>query len=115
MDEKKYLKRIEINNQIMHGKPVIKGTRLPVDIIVEKILIGHPSAWNMAYKNVHNRENFRTYIRYMEETNKKYGLHANWYNRITTISMLSLLFAPDVQRLKLNVTQESKPRPVYVS
>ena len=41
MDEKKYLKRIEINNQIMHGKPVIKGTRLPVDIIVEKIAFGH--------------------------------------------------------------------------
>ena len=41
MDEKKYLKRIEINNQIMHGKPVIKGTRLPVDIIVEKIAYGH--------------------------------------------------------------------------
>lgn len=40
MDEKKYLKRIEINNAIMHGKPVIKGTRLPINIIVEKIAYG---------------------------------------------------------------------------
>ena len=40
MIEKNLLKRIEINPQIMLGKPVIKGTRLPVEIIVEKVAYG---------------------------------------------------------------------------
>jgi uncharacterized protein (DUF433 family) len=40
MTEKTLLKRIAIDPKIMLGKPVIKGTRLPVDIIVEKIAYG---------------------------------------------------------------------------
>ena len=40
MNEKNLLKRIEINPDVMLGKPVIKGTRLPVEIIVEKIAYG---------------------------------------------------------------------------
>lgn len=31
------LDRIEINSQIMMGKPVIKGTRIPVEIILRKL------------------------------------------------------------------------------
>ena len=34
------LKRIEINSDIMLGEPVIKGTRLPAALIVEKIAYG---------------------------------------------------------------------------
>lgn len=34
------LRRIVINSKIMLGKPVIKGTRLPVELIVEKIAYG---------------------------------------------------------------------------
>ena len=34
------LKRIEISSTIMLGKPVIKGTRLPAALIVEKIAYG---------------------------------------------------------------------------
>jgi len=30
-------KRIEINPKIMFGKPVIKGTRIPVEIILRKL------------------------------------------------------------------------------
>ena len=30
-------KRIEINPKIMVGKPVIKGTRIPVEIILRKL------------------------------------------------------------------------------
>jgi len=40
MTEEKLLKRIVINPKIMLGKPVIKGTRVPVEIIVEKIAYG---------------------------------------------------------------------------
>ncbi len=41
MDEKILLKRIERNADIMFGKPVIKGTRLPVDILLEKLAYGY--------------------------------------------------------------------------
>ncbi|MBI5740272.1 MAG: DUF433 domain-containing protein [Nitrospirae bacterium] len=34
------LTRIETNPDIMFGKPVIKGTRLPVEIILEKLAYG---------------------------------------------------------------------------
>ncbi len=40
MTEEKLLKRIVTNPKIMFGKPVIKGTRLTVEIIVEKIAYG---------------------------------------------------------------------------
>ena len=40
MTEERLLKRIVINPKIMLGKPVIKGTRLPVETIVEKIAYG---------------------------------------------------------------------------
>ncbi len=34
---KELLNRIEINPSIMLGKPVIKGTRIPVETILEKL------------------------------------------------------------------------------
>lgn len=40
MTEKDLLKRIVINPKIMLGKPVIKGTRLTVEIIIEKLAYG---------------------------------------------------------------------------
>ena len=40
MTEKTLLKRIVVNPKIMLGKPVIKGTRLPVEIIIEKVAYG---------------------------------------------------------------------------
>ena len=40
MEKHSLIERIEINPSIMLGKPVIKGTRLPVSIIVEKIDYG---------------------------------------------------------------------------
>jgi len=33
----KLLERIEIDPRVCNGKPVIKGTRLPVEIIIEKV------------------------------------------------------------------------------
>jgi uncharacterized protein (DUF433 family) len=40
MTEKTLLKRIVVDPKIMLGKPVIKGTRLPVEIIVAKVAYG---------------------------------------------------------------------------
>jgi len=40
MTEKALLRRIAVDPKIMLGKPVIKGTRLPVEIVVEKIAYG---------------------------------------------------------------------------
>ena len=41
MDGKNLLSRIERNPEIMFGKPVIKGTRLPVDLLLEKLAYGY--------------------------------------------------------------------------
>ncbi len=40
MKEEGLLKRVTTNPDIMLGKPVIKGTRLTVEIIVEKLAYG---------------------------------------------------------------------------
>ena len=40
MREEALLKRITVNPEIMLGKPVIRGTRLPVDLILEKLAYG---------------------------------------------------------------------------
>lgn len=40
MNPRTLLKRIAIEPTVMLGKPVIKGTRMPVDLIVEKIAFG---------------------------------------------------------------------------
>jgi uncharacterized protein (DUF433 family) len=38
--EKQLLRRVMTDPRIMFGKPVIRGTRLPVDMIVEKVAYG---------------------------------------------------------------------------
>jgi uncharacterized protein (DUF433 family) len=40
MKKDKLLSRIERNPEIMFGKPVIKGTRLPIELILEKLAYG---------------------------------------------------------------------------
>lgn len=37
----KYFERIEINPRIMMGKPVIKGTRIPVHVILNLLAEGY--------------------------------------------------------------------------
>ena len=37
-----YLERIEMNPKIMVGKPIIKGTRIPVELIVRMVAQGIP-------------------------------------------------------------------------
>ena len=38
---KNWKEHIEGNPEIMYGKPVIKGTRIPVDLILEKMSNGY--------------------------------------------------------------------------
>ena len=38
--KERLLDRIELNPEVMLGKPVIRGTRLPVEIILEKLAFG---------------------------------------------------------------------------
>ena len=40
MNQEMLLQRITINPNIMSGKPVIKGTRLTVELVVEKLAYG---------------------------------------------------------------------------
>ena len=40
MKKEKLLSRIELNPKIMFGKPIVKGTRLPVELILEKLAYG---------------------------------------------------------------------------
>jgi len=40
MKTRKLLRRITMEPTVMLGKPVIKGTRMPVDLLVEKIAFG---------------------------------------------------------------------------
>ncbi|MBU4321442.1 MAG: DUF433 domain-containing protein, partial [Nitrospinae bacterium] len=35
-----YIDRIEINPRVCNGKPVIKGTRIPITVILEQIAEG---------------------------------------------------------------------------
>ncbi len=37
---KNWKNHIEANPEIMYGKPVVKGTRIPVDLILEKLSFG---------------------------------------------------------------------------
>jgi uncharacterized protein (DUF433 family) len=41
MEERKLINRIERNPEIMFGKAIIKGTRLPVDLLLEKMAYGY--------------------------------------------------------------------------
>jgi uncharacterized protein (DUF433 family) len=41
---KNLLKRIEVNPAVMLGKPVIKGTRIPVELLIRKLSEGATEA-----------------------------------------------------------------------
>ena len=55
---------IELNPDIMYGKPVLIGTRIPVDLIIEKLSLGE-SIENMiaAYPTI-NREKVLSCLAY---------------------------------------------------
>lgn len=60
----KFLGRIEINPKIMLGKPVIKGTRLPVEILLEKLAQGYTNKELMAEYPFLTEEDIRAALHY---------------------------------------------------
>jgi len=44
MNEEQLLQRIQVNPQVMVGKPVIRGTRIPVELIVRLVAQGVPES-----------------------------------------------------------------------
>ncbi len=60
--------RIEINPKVMMGKPVIRGTRLTVELILRKLSEGaSPSELLEAYPKL-KREDIQAAIRYAADT-----------------------------------------------
>lgn len=60
--------RIEINPRVMLGKPVIRGTRIPVELILRKLSEGASEGDLLdAYPNL-AREDIQAAIRYAADT-----------------------------------------------
>ena len=60
--------RIEMNPRIMLGKPVIRGTRIPVELILRRLSEGASEADLLdAYRNL-TREDIQAAIRYAADT-----------------------------------------------
>jgi len=64
MDGKNLLNKIERNPEIMFGKPVIKGTRLPVDLLLEKLAYGYTEENLMAEYPFITKEDIRAALLY---------------------------------------------------
>ena len=60
--------RIEINPQIMLGKPVIRGTRIPVELILRKLSEGATDADLLGAFPRLSREDIQAAMRYAADT-----------------------------------------------
>lgn len=60
--------RIEINPKVMMGKPVIRGTRIPVDLIVRKMSEGASTRDLMAAYPKLTRLDINAALRYAADT-----------------------------------------------
>ena len=60
--------QIEINPRVCNGKPVIKGTRIPVSVILEQIAEGE--SWDNILENYPElkREDIKAALLYAKET-----------------------------------------------
>ena len=60
--------RIEVNPRVMLGKPVIRGTRIPVELLLRKLSDGASEADVLeAYPNL-TREDIHAAMRYAADT-----------------------------------------------
>lgn len=62
------LQRIDINPQIMLGKPVIRGTRITVEILLEQIAAGASTDEVVAEYPQLSRENVLAAVAYARES-----------------------------------------------
>jgi uncharacterized protein (DUF433 family) len=60
--------RIEINPKVMMGKPVIRGTRIPVELILRKISEGASEADLLEAYSKLTHEDIQAAIRYAADT-----------------------------------------------
>jgi len=60
--------RVELNPRVCNGKPVIKGTRIPVSVILEQIAEGE--SWEEVLANYPElkREDIKAAVLYAKET-----------------------------------------------
>ena len=74
------LKRIEINPKVMLGKPVIKGTRVTVEVVLKK-LAQNISVEDILKKNPRNRVRMHPDHRKMRsyQKNKATFIMLSWY------------------------------------
>ena len=64
MKDTTLLKRISIDPKVMLGKPVIKGTRLTVELILEKLAYGETYEDLMAAYPILKKEDIRAALLY---------------------------------------------------
>ena len=62
------IEQIEINPRVCNGKPVIKGTRIPISVILEQIAEGE--SWDNILENYPElkREDIKAALLYAKET-----------------------------------------------
>jgi uncharacterized protein (DUF433 family) len=63
-----HIDRVELNPRVCNGKPVIKGTRIPVSVILEQIAEGE--SWEEVLVNYPElkREDIKAAMLYAKET-----------------------------------------------
>ena len=80
MEEKNLLSRIERKPEIMFGKPVIKGTRLPVDLLLEKLAYGYTDEKLAEEYPFITKEDYFQMQRYLHSAKMKLGLIVNFHS-----------------------------------
>jgi uncharacterized protein (DUF433 family) len=63
-----HTERIEVNPRVMLGKPVIRGTRIPVELILRKLSEGASEADLLDGYPQLTREDIRAAMRYAADT-----------------------------------------------
>ena len=80
---KNFMKRIEVNPKILLGKPIIAGTRIPVELIVKLIAQGWKEEDILKEYPVLKKEDIRASLLYAEkvlEEEEVYPILRNWAN-----------------------------------
>lgn len=66
--ESNWKKYIETNPRVMYGKPVLIGTRIPVDLILEKLSLGEtPEQLLLSYPSI-NKESIFACLAFASES-----------------------------------------------